>query len=178
MKHTVRDGLYPVEFEGDQLAAVSTETWSASRWVELELYRIPAQPDPTGRISLPRGGYLTHVIGQSLVAHRRNSRCNTGVPTKISDLPDDAVPCDECNPEFPVCMNINDAAEVASVRAARARDLDGVVDLESPRHSLHRTVSAAETVRKITGRQLSTPAQRLLETAAISDEEIKKIIAA
>lgn len=177
MKYIVRDGLIPVEFEGERLAVVSTEVRWVDRWVELELYKVPPQPDPTGRIGLPSGGYITHVIGQSVRAHVHDSACNTGVPVQIRDLPSDAVPCADCSPDFPVCMDSEDEDEVAAVRAERSL-LSGVFDLESARHTVHRSVTAGETVRRVTGRALSTPAQRLLEIAATIDPEIAGVIAA
>jgi hypothetical protein len=145
----VRDGLKPVQFEGTLLARVRTETPRRPRWVEFELYC--SEPNK----SLPNGGYLIHIIGQSVVYHRHESACNTGVPHRAADLPDDAEPCDVCRPP-----------------AAAALGGADVVDLESPRHTLYKCATAEDAVRQIRGHRLSAPASRLLETAAQADPAI------
>ena len=156
---TVRDGLRPVEFSGEQLSSVSTETERSLRWVELELYW--AHPSE----KMPAGGYFVHIIGQSVVYHKHESTCNTGVATQVSDLPEDAEPCQVCRP--PSYSLLADAALV--------------VDLESSRHTLYRSIgpreqSALGIVQQMQ-RRPSAPAQRLLETAAQKDKHIAAAMA-
>lgn len=151
--YEVRDGIFPVKFTGRKLAAVSTETPRTDRWVELELYKV--EPGSPG---LPDGGYYVHVIGQSVIFHRSGSVCNTGIRTAWADitpeLAEDIRPCPDCRPE----------------------PGDEVIDLESPRHTLHRCRTALETVRQIQGPRLSAPAERLLMNALPEDEDIKAAI--
>jgi len=65
------------------------------RWVTFELYR------------LDNGGWLAHRVGESRVYHTLNTRCVTktgrpsGDPAAIGQLPDDAVPCPRCRPDYP-----------------------------------------------------------------------------
>ena len=162
---TVRDGLRPVEFSGEQLSSVSTETDRSLRWVELELYW--AHPSE----KMPDGGYFVHIVGQSVVYHRHESACNTGVATLRKDLPEDAEPCQVCRPPA------NSAASVEADLAYPGR----VVDLESSRHTLYRSIgpreqSAMGIVQQMQ-RRPSAPAQRLLETAAQKDKFIAAAMA-
>lgn len=148
----VRDGLRPVDFTGEQIARVSTET-DRPRWVELELYW--ATPSE----KLPEGGYFTHIVGQSVVYHKHQSDCNTGVPATVEEIPEDSEPCEKCRPP-----------------ALTMLDSDAWVDMESPRHTLYRTggpreQAAVEMVQRMQ-RRPSAPAQRLLEMAAQEDPAI------
>lgn len=158
---TVRDGLRPVEFSGEQLSSVSTETQKSLRWVELELYW--AHPSE----KMPAGGYFVHIIGQSVVYHQHESTCNTGVATQLEELPEDAEPCQVCRP-----------SRMASMMTV---DPLAVVDLESSRHTLYRSIgpreqSALGIVQQMQ-RRPSAPAQRLLETAAQKDKHIAAALA-
>ena len=166
---TVRDGLRPVEFSGEQLSSVSTETERSVRWVELELYW--AHPSE----KMPAGGYFVHIIGQSVVYHKHESSCNTGVATQMRELPEDAEPCQVCRPPSYSVDLLADAS--ASVRGNSTL----VVDLESSRHTLYRSIgpreqSALGIVQQMQ-RRPSAPAQRLLETAAQKDKHIAAAMA-
>lgn len=193
MLHVVRDGLWPVHFQGTQLAVSTTErklpegrTWrslsvwekkAVSRWVEMELYLVdPGQPDPIGRIGLPDGGYLYHVIGQSLVYHSLTSSCNAGVPVQAGNTEIDVLPCWDCRPALPLLWDWAGAdRDPDGKRASLLVPPDMSVSLESPRHTLKRAVTASDLVRLVIDRQLSTPAQRLLEIAQEQDGRIAEV---
>ena len=70
-QHTVRDGLFKVVFEGTFLGHSDTHREGTLRWVEMDLYWAePGQDHSSPLLRLPDGGYVTHIIGQSVVAHR------------------------------------------------------------------------------------------------------------
>jgi hypothetical protein len=193
--HEVRDGMWTVRFRGVQLSVSTTErkmpdgrSWASlsawdkkaiGRWVEMELYTVePGQDDPDGRIGLPDGGYLYHIIGQSLIYHTTGSACNSGVPVIAGKTEIDVLPCWNCRPAPPLLWDW----------AGAERDPDGKrasllvpetysVDLESPRHTVKRAVLAPEIVRLVIDKQLSTPAQRLLEVAQERDQNIAEVFA-
>jgi hypothetical protein len=193
MLHEVRDGLWPVQFHGTQLAVSTTErkmpegrSWrtltawekkAVGRWVEMELYLVDAgQPDPLGRIGLPDGGYLYHVIGQSLIYHTAGSACNAGVPAQAGNTEIDVLPCWNCRPAPPLLWDWpGPDRDPDGKRASLLVPPAMTVDLESPRHTLKRAVTAPDLVRLVIDRQLSTPAQRLLEMAQEQDTRIAEV---
>lgn len=188
-KIEVRDGMFSFSFEGREVAAVSTEKPGRHQWVEMELYWAePGQIEQSPLLRLPGGGYVTHVIGQSVRAHRHNSSCSSGIETLIKDLIAEALPCPTCRPSFPLMKTMRHeryrdefefemavSREEGRVYAARSV-LTGSVDLESTRHSVHRAFTAKHAVQRIIGDRLSWPAERLLYAAAAADADIKAAI--
>lgn len=68
------------------------------RWMELRIYRLdPGQ----------EGKYLAWRVAKSYIYHTGDTACRTRSGAKpgrlgtVANLPDDAEPCDECNPLFP-----------------------------------------------------------------------------
>ena len=187
-KIQVTDGMYGITFSGREIARVTTEQPGGLRWVEMELYWAePGQDESVPMLQLPEGGYVTHIIGQSLVAHKHNSFCKRGVQVHVNEMIADALPCPDCTPQFPVMKNIDPrkfededlylrkvAEEEERVLTAR-KDNYMLVDLESPRHSVHRAKSAPEAVRQIIGPHLSWPAERLLSMARKADPKIDAV---
>lgn len=189
--HTVRDGLFPVDFEGKLLGSSNTHRPGVLRWVEMDLYYADAGQDETSPLlRLPEGGYVTHVVGQSVVAHRHRSTCGTGLKTFISEMIPDALPCPECKPDaFPVMRQLNpahypnsdaheEALDAEADRVLEARlFMQECLDVESPKHSVRRASTAREAVRRIVGQKLSWPAEQLLHEAAQNDPAIKAAMA-
>jgi len=186
-QHTVRDGLFKVVFEGVLLGSSGTHQPGALRWVEMDLYWAePGQEQTSSLLRLPQGGYVTHIVGQSVVAHRHNSTCGTGLSVKIAEMIPDALPCPTCEPEpFPVMRHIDpseystdeEREELLDKEAEHIVDLrqdyDGLLDVESPRHTLRRALTAPDAVRRIVGQKLSWPAEKLLHEAQQNDPLIK-----
>lgn len=189
-QYEVREGLFKVSFEGILLGSSTTHRPSALRWVEMDLYWAePGQEEDSPLLRLPDGGYVTHVIGQSVVAHRHNSVCGQKLPVTIADMIPDALPCPECQPPaFPMMRYIgpgeyDDSEEYEALLDAEAarittlrRGMTGLLDVESPRHTLRRAVTARDAVRRIIGPKLSWPAEQLLNAAAQNDPLIKAAI--
>lgn len=193
MLHEVRDGLWPVRFEGFKFPPSTTERkmpdgkkwrdltpWekrAVGRWVEMELYIVePGQDDPEGRIGLPDGGYLYHIVGQSLIYHARGSLCNAGLPTTAGNTEIDVLPCWNCRPAPLLLWDWpGPEADPDGKRASLLVPPSTVVELESPRHTLKRAATARELVKIVIDRQLSTPAQRLLEMAQELDPRIAEV---
>lgn len=188
MVHEVIEGLRPVRFKGSLLAHSDTErkmpdgkqwpdlsVWekkAVGRWVDMDLYYVePGQADPDARIMLPSGGYFFHIIGQSLVFHVHDSSCNKGIPVHAENTEIDVVPCWECDAPLIWDWDQREPEDQASLLVPP----NMIVDIESPRHSLKRAATAAGIVREVEGRQLSTPAQRLLEIAMENDPAIGKV---
>lgn len=169
-EHVVRDGLARIKFIGDQLAAVSTETTVQPRWIELELYRVDQAPPGY------EGRYYIHTIGRSVVFHVRDSTCNTGIPIPLGQLPDDAEPCPRCQPDVRL-IRVPGTTDTFEWVGPADR-----VDLESDRHTTHPCKTASDVVTQLEGKsgpakgKLSAPAQRLLEIAALADEDIADAI--
>jgi hypothetical protein len=91
---TGRDGL-PVKFSGHSLTGEkSTRGEDRPRWVTMEIYK---RDD---------GGYVLYRVGQSLIYHRTGMSCTkSGVSVMWEELPDDAMPCQRCNPPFPDALS-------------------------------------------------------------------------
>lgn len=136
------------------------------RWVEIYVYKLDNGT-----------GYMLHRIGKSVIYHRADTRCTisdgrqSGDVAKISDLPDNAEPCDECAPPFP--EDIGDDEEIR---------------FEFDRHTFNRCATAARVIDKLTvyrspssgqgdedtGRSaktstVSAPVRELLEKLAAKD---------
>jgi hypothetical protein len=186
-QYTVKDGLFRVVFTGTLLGHSDTHRNGVLRWVEMDLYWAePGQEETSPLLRMPEGGYVTHIIGQSVVAHRLNSGTCSGLPVKIADMIPDALPCPDCEPDpFPLMRIIDpgeyrtdeEREELLDIEAERImtlrRKYDGMMDVESPRHTLRRAATAREAVRRIVGPKLSWPAEKLLHVAAQNDPLIK-----
>lgn len=149
----VRDAAQIIEFDGFMLSNVSTETSAIPRWTEMELYRTED------------GRYVLCIIGRSVVYHRHDGPCNSGVPTPIAELSDDLMedlePCRRCNPP--------DVEELARV---------STIDLEEDRHAAHVADRAADVISKLrdpksSSGSISGPGQRLLAMASKVDDGIR-----
>lgn len=155
----VKDASRTLEFKGELLGEISTETPDEPRWLEIELYRVT---DGTNR-------YVLHLVGRSVVYHQYKGSCNRGVPASISEFPRDAEPCDKCHP--PEWADLPD---------------DVKFDLEIDRHTTHVCDSPTDVVDHLkvpnrNGRNktsvgtLSGPAQRLLDIIAPIDPDIAAV---
>ncbi len=156
-------GAPGLEFPGFLLGEVSTQIRDNPRWLEISLYKVS---DGTGR-------YVLHLCGASVVYHKHNSPCNTGVPTSAVKMPLDAEPCKVCQPGM-----VPEAGDLIRL---------GVWDLEQDRYTTYKCRSAEEvidTLRKPRNRKypdggtLSAPAQRLLDLVAPKDAGIAQIMQA
>ncbi len=149
---SVQDAGRVLEFDGRMLADISTETQHDPRWLEMELYKLS---DGTER-------YVLHLVGRSVVYHERHSPCNRGVKHSPSDQewPADAEACQYCKP-----MDWRDPSAPAEY------------DLEMDRHTAYVCSTADDVVNYLressrhqrASGNLSAPAQRLLDAAAIND---------
>lgn len=145
----VPDKYDMVEFTGELLADVSTETPSAVRWTEIEIYRTEA------------GNYVIHRVGRSVLYHVHQGVCNTGVGVKARDLDDDAQPCRRCRP--PEWEDLPD---------------EMLVDQELDKHQVD-VCSAHEVQQRLTLRRpdgstfMSNPAQRAFTIAAEADPALQ-----
>jgi hypothetical protein len=155
----------PLEFSGTLLGEVSTQINRSPRWTEISLYKVT---DGTQR-------YVLHSCGASVVYHKHNGPCNTGVPTHAEDMPLDGEPCRVCRP-----ARVPDDPE-----EWYKEDLLGTQwDLETDRHTTHVCKDPKEVVEKlrfprsnkILGGTLSGPAQRLLNMVAKHDPDIAAVL--
>ncbi len=151
-------GAPGLEFPGRLLGEVSTQIRDQPRWLEISLYKVA---DGTGR-------YVLHLCGASVVYHKHNGTCNTGVPTSAAKMPLDAEACKVCRPG-PVIEAL------------------AVWDLEQDRYTTYKCKNAEEVIgrlRKPRNRKhddegtLSAPAQRLLDLVAPQDAGIAEILEA
>lgn len=145
----VRDTTRTLEFEGELLAHVTTESSNSPRWSVFDLYRLADDSDR----------YVLAITGRSVLYHVHDGDCNTGVPTSVDKLPPDAEPCPRCEP-FPFNKTI---------------DALTMVDMEEDYHNVTVCRGRAEVELKLKTRHdgtigiLSRPAVRLLQLAAIKD---------
>lgn len=89
--YEVRDGSRTLQFEGERLAQSSSWRRDSLRWIEFELYRTKS------------GSYILSRVGVSVVFH--GAACHLVKKYKLrestpEDLKDQAVPCEECYPDF------------------------------------------------------------------------------
>lgn len=178
-------GCPPREFPGYLLGGVSTQIRDQPRWLEISLYKVT---DGTGR-------YVLHMCGASVVYHKHNGPCNTGVPTSARDMPLDAEPCKICRPgiipeEQPTSIfsaaeefffeNLDTDGEDSLLRA------DDLWDLEQDRYTTYVCKNAEDVVDRLRkprnskkqeeGGTLSAPAQRLLDLVAPKDQDIARVV--
>ncbi len=165
----VQDAGRTLEFPGYLLGEVSTQIRNQPRWLEISLYKVM---DGTGR-------YILHLCGASVVYHKHNGPCNTGVPTTAEDMPLDAEPCKICHPE-----RIPDVESDVEYEDWDETE-DPLWDLEQDRYTTYRCKNASEVVERLRkprnrknddGGTLSAPAQRLLDLVSPLDESIAEIV--
>ena len=189
--HEVRHGLRPVTFSGEIISESSTrkrlqpeDDWAVMsgrakdlflRWTEMTLYAVPAgSEEPEGIIVLPDGGYVYHVVGQSLCYHVHRSECEAGVQATAAETPDDALPCWKCRPpQLREWIPEDDETETLELIVPA----DMIVDMESPTHSVYTHATAAGITKIVERGRLSLPAQRLLEIARKHDAAIDAVYA-
>jgi hypothetical protein len=162
----VPDAGRTLEFPGFLLGEVSTQIRDNPRWLEISLYKVT---DGTGR-------YVLHLCGASVVYHRHNGSCNTGVPTPPERMPLDAEPCKVCQP--PRVLDGEDDLFTWGLNSDSR-----LWDLEQDRYTTYtcRTAEAVvEQLRKPRNRKnsedgtLSAPAQRLLDLVSAVDENFAR----
>jgi hypothetical protein len=183
-KHEVVDGVYAIPFLGASIGFSTTGKLipqPSLRWVEMELYTVepgqsyslPDDPDQEDLLKLPDGGYLCHVIGQSVVYHQYGVGCGGGgVPTTAKDTEIDVLPCPDCRP-----VRLWTPARDGQAWLRPGVDPEMQVELETARHSVQRATSEGQIVRSIVGSRLSTPAQKLLYAARKNDPRIDAYLA-
>jgi hypothetical protein len=151
------------EIDGERIAFVSTRRGPQDRfpprpkWGENAIYRLAS------------GKYLLHRAGYSVIYHTSPTSCRTttgspsGDKATVADLPDDAVPCEQCAPPYP-----DELADDEEIR------------YEYPRHSFDECETPAQVSARLTSmrrhsgvrsRTLSEPARELLEQAMENDPE-------
>lgn len=155
-------------FNGELLAQTQTPgPPERQRWVEIAVYKLDDGP-----------GYVLHRIGKSVVYHRADTHCTTsdgrqrGDEATVSDLPDNADPCELCQPPYPEELGDNDKIRFEFDRntvnkcATAARVIDKLTVYRSPaagRPGDEDTGRAAKTST------VSAPVRELLEKLASKD---------
>lgn len=143
----VKDGSRTLQFNGRMLAESSSWRRGSTRWIEFALYRTE------------NGSYILSRIGVSLVFHGAAcplvKRYNL-IEDSIDVLSDDALPCEECRPtkSLPIIF-----PEKYRHWAQVSEDPKPVLD-------------ALYKFDPNGARYLTNVAQRLLESAAETDERI------
>lgn len=153
------------EIDGE-LACPPVTTYGSSkdRWFEAELY------------ALADRSWLIHRIAFSNVYHRTDTKCTrrtgkqSGDPASVDQLPDEAMPCPQCQPPFP-----EDLPEG-----------EGTVRFEFPRHTWNEcptpelVYDTLTTIRSRDGtvtHRLSDPVADLLTRAGEAYPEFIPLIA-
>jgi hypothetical protein len=146
----VKDGARTLQFNGTLLGKSSSWRKDSTRWIEFELYRTES------------GSYILSRIGVSLVFH--GAACQLVkryglTEVDFSTLPEDAIPCSECNP--------SEEAELVFPEKYRywaqvSEEASSVLD------ALYKYDDSG-------ARYLTNVAQRLLEDAALTDAKIADI---
>lgn len=152
--------LAPVEITGPRIGFGTSERDESVSWAEIEIYKLS-------------GGYMVHRAGMSLIYHTRDTRCTTrervqkGKPASVDDLPDEAVPCEQCRPAQPEYLP----------------EGEGVIRFEFPRHTFEECKAADQVVERLTvirhrdgtrTVQYSQPVLDAIEEAANSDPAFEK----
>lgn len=146
----------PLEFAGVLLAEKSTERPEVQRWTDLLLY---GTCDGTNR-------YVLVSVGRSVRYHVHKGICNQGVRTHTRKFPKDAEPCPRCAPADWHTHPGDYDMETDNYKTRICRDaFDLIVKLgETPERK--------DTRKGTAHRNLSNPAQQLLEQAAEVDANI------
>jgi hypothetical protein len=148
--HEVKDGSRTLQFEGKLLGESTSWRRGSTRWIEFKLYKTES------------GSYILSRVGASLVFH--GAACllvkrYSLVERSTSELLDDAIPCEECQPNFnlPVVFpeKYRNWAQVSE-------------DPEAVLEALYKYDSGG-------ARYLTNVAQRLLEQSSEKDEKIESV---
>lgn len=138
------------EIDGKVIGEAGTNP-SKLRWMQITLYRLAS------------GGLLLHRVGYSKVYHDNTGRCRTlqgrvsGSPATVEDLPDDAEPCEKCQPAEPEYLGDSES-----------------IKFEFPRHTFDSCDTAQDVEDKLAprdGKEMSEPSQNVLDQAARNDPE-------
>ena len=117
-RHRIRDGRYVLDFDGDVLAAVTSERPDSPRWSELSVYKADGQ-------------ILLHKVGRSRVAHTPDCwRVRPEMPSWLEAEEEGKirrVPCSECRPIVGDQMDPHTRLEVQRYRVIRASSVDGLI---------------------------------------------------
>lgn len=148
--HEVKDGSRTLQFEGRLLAESTSWRRGSTRWIEFKLYKTES------------GSYILSRVGASLVFH--GAACPlvkrySLVERSTTELSEDAIPCDECEPDLnlPVIF-----PEKYRNWAQVSEDPDAVLE------ALYKYDNGG-------ARYLTNVAQRLLDQASERDEKIESI---
>jgi hypothetical protein len=159
-KYRVHDQFNVLEFEGMLIGEATTETKDAPRWTEIRIYKT------TG------GNYIVERVGVSLVYHRVDATCASGLGRVVGDLIENDArelePCDRCNPGDIYRGDLT---------------LDTRVRVETDRHSAsavaaEKLVDALTLTRTNGSRYVSNVAQSALSNALEHDPDLAGVLAA
>jgi hypothetical protein len=148
--YEVKDGARTLKFEGQLLGQSSSYRRGSDRWIEFALYKT-------------RGGeYILARVGVSLVFH--SAICplvaRYGLQeAEVDKIRDDAVPCEECSPDFEEPLLYPEKFRYWTLRS---REPEAVLD------ALYK--SGNDGIKYLT-----KVAERLLNDAALEDTEIDQI---
>lgn len=156
----VRDQFQVIEFDGALIGEATTEVSSSPRWTEIEIYKTVA------------GNYVVHRVGASLVYHRLDTPCASGVSQTVGHVLDhddrQLEPCERCQP----CDIYGDDV-----------DHDVKVRVETDRHSatavtVDGVVEALTLSRPNRSQYVSNVAQQALNQALHNDPKLADTLAA
>lgn len=148
MRHTVRDGVRKLQFDGEMLAHSSSREPGRPRWVEFTLYRTQ------------RGTYVVHRVGLSLIYHAEHCPVVTRNRLSASDGT-------ELHPEYRPCRDC----------APSRVSIEGVY-AETPRHYAQTSETARGVIGSLMRYDddgvayLTNVARKLLEAAAERDPDL------
>lgn len=146
----VRDGSRILQFNGTLLATSSSWRRGSTRWIEFELYRTES------------GSYVLSRVGVSLIFHGAAcplvKRYNL-TDTNVTELSEDALPCEDCRPNFEAQMVF---PEKHRYWAQVSEEPDAVLE------ALYKYDQGG-------ARYLTRVAERLLEEASEKDKDIESV---
>jgi hypothetical protein len=146
----VKDGSRILQFNGKMLAESSSWRRGSTRWIEFELYKTES------------GSYILSRVGVSMIFHGAAcplvKRYNLH-EAPISEIHDDDLPCEECNPSRDVPLAF---PETHRYWAQVSEDPDAVLE------ALYKYDQGG-------ARYLTKVAERLLEKASTIDKKIESI---
>lgn len=148
--HEVKDGSRTLQFEGRLLGESTSYRRGSTRWIEFKLYKTES------------GSYVLSRVGASLVYH--GAACPlvkrySLVESSTDSLSDDAIPCDECDPNLSLPMVFPEKYR----NWAQVSD-----DPEAVLEALYKYDQGG-------ARYLTNVAQRLLEQASDEDQRIESV---
>jgi len=146
----VRDGSRTLQFDGELLGSSTSWRRGSERWIEFELYKTK------------NGSYILSRVGVSRVFH--GAACPlvkrySLVESPGSDLKDDSIPCEECQPSFDLPMVF---PERDRTWAQVSEEPDAILD------ALYKYDQGGT-------RYLTNVAHRLLEQASSKDSNIEGV---